>query len=361
MPLQARVSPSARTAKSKKVVEPDDQVVQVVLPDGDVEVRLASLDLTAGHLILSQVSFEDDEVVIGGSATVKLASIGAASVQACSVKLHAGGRSGKVLIEMRFESNAEAKPWADAINEVAESLSAPASPAPGRSMGLEGDATSMLRTLVAQQEEQARLLEAICQRKGEQLTQMQEHLEGALGKLQLGQQLYGEQQKVMDSQKETIITLQKHLQGKAANSAEAACANNASAATAGAAAAARAGARGPVAQMSAAFEGRTSPSGSRPSPTAGRLSPPGGAPGMTRAPPPSSDVEEEEEDEDDEEEEEDDAEGMEEERALLEKLRLLEAEKFQCEAQLRQEQGDIASQLKDLQSMMASLGLQSRA
>eukprot|EP00931_Biecheleriopsis_adriatica_P096776 TRINITY_DN70466_c0_g1_i1.p1 TRINITY_DN70466_c0_g1~~TRINITY_DN70466_c0_g1_i1.p1 ORF type:complete len:332 (+),score=124.16 TRINITY_DN70466_c0_g1_i1:48-998(+) len=294
-----------------------EQVVQVVLPDGDVDVRLASVDYTSGQLVLRQLSFDDSgEVSIGGTANVKLASIGAAVADGACVKLHAGNKSGRVLLKLDFDGNETvAKAWADALSK--------ASPPPSSKGADSGDARSMLKSLIQQQEEQVRLLETIIERKSEQVLQMQTHLEGALEKLQLGQELYAEQQKVVNSQQQKIQELQGRIQSsdKVATSAEAACAANAAEAAAGAAAAARA--RAAVSRQGKAVAK------------------------LPQVPPPSPEA-------DDKVEEEADAE---EERMLMAKLKALEEEKAQCEEQLRKEQSDIIAQTEALQQMMAALNL----
>eukprot|EP00930_Biecheleria_cincta_P046567 TRINITY_DN32123_c0_g1_i1.p1 TRINITY_DN32123_c0_g1~~TRINITY_DN32123_c0_g1_i1.p1 ORF type:complete len:374 (-),score=119.13 TRINITY_DN32123_c0_g1_i1:172-1293(-) len=353
-----------------------EEVVQVVLPDGDVDVRLAKVDLDRGCLVLTQLSFDDDgEVAMGDAATVKLASIGAAVALGQSVKLHAGNASGRVLLELNFSgSPGMAKSWAEVISKAsqsqarnetkatarsdepkaspkASSLDEPkASPkagkeskasSPGRGTketkatpstvsSLEGDASKMLKTLIQQQEEQVSLLEAIVEKKAEQLLQMQSRLEGALEKLQMGQEIYGDQQRCVELQAEKIRSLQAQLH--AARSAEMACQANADLANRGASAAARAGGTGAVSQL---VRGAGS----------------AGVP--PRNPPPSPAADEEE----DEEAREESGGDEEEERMLVEKLRQLEAEKRQCEEQLRKEQSDIIAQTQALQSMMAALNI----
>jgi len=354
-----------------------EEVVQVVLPDGDVDVRLASVDLDRGCLVLTQLSFDDDgEVAMGDAATVKLASIGAAVALGQSVKLHAGNTSGRVLLELNFSGGSPglAKSWAEVISKAsqsqarnetkatarsdepkaspkASSLDEPkASPkagkeskasspgrgtkeakaTPGTVSSLEGDASKMLKTLIQQQEEQVSLLEAIVEKKAEQLLQMQSRLEGALEKLQMGQEIYGDQQKCVELQAQKIQSLQAQLH--AARSAEMACQDNADLANRGSTAAARAGGTGAVSQMV-----RGAASG---------VVPP-------RNPPPSPAADEEE----DEEAREESGGEEQEERMLVEKLRQLEAEKRHCEDQLRKEQSDIVAQTQALQNMMAALNI----
>lgn len=298
--------------------------MQVVLPDGDVDVRLASLDLSGGQLKLQQLSFSDSgEVLTGGSASVKLASVGDAVAKGSTVQLKSG--AGRVLLELEFNGNKTvAAAWADAIKH-------PQAEAPaqmnGHDASLEGNASEMLKSLVEQQEEQVRLLEAIVERKGEQLLQMQQHLEGALEKLQLGQELYGEQQRVMDIQHEKIQRLRAKLDAapsstmeEVAKAAEAACAANG--------AQAAAGARAAAARRSAEAGASGQHAGERP-------------------PPPSPAADDEEDEDGDDEEE----------QALLAKLRQLEEEKRNCQDQLRKEQDDIVQQTQALQEMMAALGI----
>eukprot|EP00441_Pelagodinium_beii_P045053 CAMPEP_0197625774 /NCGR_PEP_ID=MMETSP1338-20131121/5041_1 /TAXON_ID=43686 ORGANISM="Pelagodinium beii, Strain RCC1491" /NCGR_SAMPLE_ID=MMETSP1338 /ASSEMBLY_ACC=CAM_ASM_000754 /LENGTH=319 /DNA_ID=CAMNT_0043196259 /DNA_START=46 /DNA_END=1005 /DNA_ORIENTATION=- len=297
-----------------------EQVVQVTLPDGDVDVRLASLDFAGGQLKLQQLSFSDSgEVQAGGSASVKLASIGDAVAQGSTVKLKSG--AGRVLLELEFNGNRTvAQAWAEAIKQP----QAVPRQANGHESSAEGNAAEMLQSLIEQQEEQVRLLETIVERKSEQLLQMQQHLEGALEKLQLGQELYGEQQQVVDLQHEKIQRLKAKIEQspsstmeQVARAAASACAANAAQAESGARAAAaqRAANKGPQR------------AGEQP-------------------PPPSPAADEEDNDVDDEEE-----------QMLMARLKQLEDEKRNCEEQLRKEQDDIVKQTQALQEMMAALGI----
>lgn len=324
MPLQVRTgAPRGGNGKSETRETLNEEVVQVILPDGDVDVRLVTLDLEKGLLVLQQVSHNVDtkQVTVGSAATVKLASIGAATQQEKSVRLHAGARGGPVLLELRFADAETARTWCSAIDAEADAASneAPRSSAHFHANG--DDSMSILRTLVEQQEEQARLLEAIVERKGEQLMKLQEHLQDSLVKLQMGQTMYAQQQKVMDTQQKAIQALQSNCKDLG---------NTASVSSAKA----RAGAAAKTQPQSIA-----TPVRGRPEHSSNLFG--------ARTPPPSPDVQGESSPEGA------DAEG----RLILARLRALEAEKAECEAQLRKEQGDIASQLHDLQAMMNALGL----
>jgi len=209
--------------------------------------------------------------------------------------------------------------------------------------------------LIEQQEEQARLLEALNQRKSEELLKLQERLEGALGMLHEGQVAYATQQRVLDAQQRQIEQLRGRLQ--AANTAEAACEMNATQAAAGWQAAKAAAAAAAAAATADCTDG---PSG------VGDYS--GKAEDEGADNDDEEEAEEEEEEDEEEEEEEQDAaadeegeggEMTEEEQALMERLRALEAEKLQFEAQLREEQSQVANQLSELQGMMGALGLSS--
>jgi len=346
----------------------ESQVVNVVLPDGDVEVRLASLDTDAGSLVLRQVNLDDGgEVQIGGQAVVKLSSIGHVSASGKVAYLRAGGPQGPVLLELHFDSASVAKAWAQAL-EVAKSddEAAPASPGANRTSPSKassrtspaarsspankiGGKTAMpasaeetnkaaaktLRELVKQQEEQVRLLQEITSRKDAQLLKMQERLEDALGMLSVGQDAYGKQQTLLTEQQQMVDRLKAQLQ--ASDGIIAACNANGAEAAAGLAAARAARAATAGAQTSSPVTSKVaSPTASAP-----RQSPSSRGP-QTQAP------------------EYDDAdmeESVEQTEAMLSKLRALEAEKGEMEAQLRDEQGSIFAELQELQSMMAELGL----
>jgi len=242
-----------------------------------------------------------------------------------------------------------------------------------------------LRELIKQQQEQVRLLEEIIARKGDQLLKMQERLEDALSMLQVGQQTYGQQQGLLDEQKQQIEHMQTLLQ--ASDAAEKACYANAASAAAGAAAAARAGATGPVARSAATSAGTSpsmakragqppssvSPEQAAPFPAGAELervqelfrllgsvqglggqSSPAAGDGDIRASDPveesrlnltADDVGA--------------ANSEEDVTALMEKLQALEAEKRHFEALLHSEQSQIVEQLQDLQGMMSALGLES--
>jgi len=155
----------------------------------------------------------------------------------------------------------------------------------------------------------------------------------------------------VQTQQHVIEILQGRLQ--VASAAEAACNMNAVAAANGAAAAARAGACGPVAAMHAQAAGMAI-SSVLPMPVA-----------ATRATEDTSGEEEEEDEEENEEERDEEDRGGEQaspaevaqQQALLVKIAALEAEKRRVEEQLRHEQGEVAAQVRELQDMMAALGM----
>lgn len=389
-------APSPGTAAG--ALEP--QVVQVVLPDGDAEVRLACLDVASGKLDLHQVDTDDHGgVSIGNSATLKLSNIGHASVEGQALCLRAGGETGRLLLQIQFEGAGLAQAWAECVRSATgqrqrspKQGSAPAAISPAASSptaagasAASPEANSTLRELIKQQQEQVRLLEEIIARKGDQLLKMQERLEDALSMLQVGQQTYGQQQGLLDEQKKQIEQMQNLLQ--ASDAAEKACYANAASAAAGAATAARAGARGPVARTATA-SGGSSPSmtkraGQPPSSVSpeqassfpagneleriqelfrllgtvqdigGQVSQAAGNAGTCASDPveesqlqlSSADVGA--------------ANSEEDVTALMEKLQSLEAEKRHFEAMLHSEQSQIVEQLQDLQGMMAALGLES--
>lgn len=229
------------------------EVVEVILPGGDAEIRVASLDDVTQTLVFRQVSLgEDREVSVGGQAAVKLANIGSVTLQGDSVRLCSGG-PGKTMLQLRFESTDRAQEWSYMLQKrcaasktlpsVAEEDSEADSPvrAPGRTTAAPGDppaaagsaahTAATLRLLVEQQEQQVKLLEAIQAKKGEQLLQLQEQLEKALLSLRDGQAAYSAQQRIFDEQQRRI----EELRGiaEAADRVEAACARNAAQASAG--------------------------------------------------------------------------------------------------------------------------------
>lgn len=382
----------------------------MVLPDGDVESRLASLDNALGSLVLQQVNLDDGgDVQVGGKAVVKLSSIGHITASAKIVYLRAGGPSGPVLLELHFESASVAQSWVEAMEDskngttrskspskVAASPTAslnkgspcgggrslpsprgresskggaassrgagggttsPSSRGAGEGMPPEGASTATgeatevavrtLRELVRQQEEQARLLEEIGQRKGTKLLKQQERLEDALGMLEVSQGVYSKQQRFVQEQQKVIDSLQSQLLG--ADSIVAACNANACAAAAGLAAAkaARAATASAKSMSPTSSSQGASPNGrgfgARQN-LAGHMN--SAASRSVAAVNDSSDQEE------------DDDEGLvAEQQALVEKLRALEAEKGQFEAQLQKEQGSIFAELQELQGMMADLGI----
>jgi len=201
--------------------------------------------------VLHQVSLgAGGELSMGGTVTIKLGSVGALEVQGKAIKLRAaaaeGRRPGKVLLELQFDGPDSATVWASAMQKLRGSGSVHPQ-VPGAPSGIvAGDGIAgpsepplaMLRKLVEQQEEQAKLFEELNQRKADQLTQLQERLEGALQMLQQGQVGYATQQSVLVEQQETIAALRARLE--AASAAEASCVANASAAARGWSAAAAA-------------------------------------------------------------------------------------------------------------------------
>lgn len=389
------------------------QVVQVVLPDGDKESRLASVDATSSSLILKQVALSPSaEVQVGGQAVVKLSSIGHAKATGKIVYLRAGGPTGPILLELHFDSASVAKLWARALSPGGYTEASPAA-SPARSpasagRGVRGSptggqakmvsssgqsspasrasptsqgrgtsgaaptaeeeaadaATTTLYELVRQQEEQVRLLQEITSRKDEQLLKIQEKVEESLTMLQGGQEQYAQQGKLVAKQNEMIAMLRSQLEG--ADSIAAACNANAAEAAAGwaAARAARSQAAGSNA-MARAQAAAPRSAGSSPGATAGAQARAAAAfaavqqarASATAAPAAGrfKTVQQESEDDDD---------GgaqyeavSEEQEAILAKIRALDAAKGAHEAELMQEQHKIFSELKELQNMMAELGL----
>jgi hypothetical protein len=349
--------------------ELEPQVVQVVLPDGDVDVRLASLDNTSRSLVLQQVNLDNGgEIQVGGKAVVKLSSIGHVSASGKIVYLRAGGPSGPVLLELQFDSGSVAQSWAEAL-EGSKSGTSRASPAAsptgslsqaspkqggpsrgresprGAGAGRAGKASSeeasdaavkTLRELVRQQEEQVRLLEQITSRKDSQLLKMQERLEDSLNMLQVGQAVYGRQQRLLEEQQKNVNALRSQLQG--ADSIMAACSANASTAAAG-----KAAAKGARVATATAKAKAVSPGGSN-SGVLMSASPNAKSSAASRPAPANNSKEDEEA-------------ALAEQQALLSTLYALQAEKGQAESQLQGEQQSIFAELRELQSIMAELGV----
>jgi hypothetical protein len=193
-----------------------------------------------------------------------------------------------------------------------------------------------LRELVRQQEEQVRLLEQITSRKDSQLLKMQERLEDSLNMLQVGQAVYGRQQRLLEEQQKNVNALRSQLQG--ADSIMAACSANASTAAAGKAAATAARVATATAKAKA-----VSPSGSN-SGVLTSASPNAKSSAASRPAPANNSKEDEEA-------------ALAEQQALLSTLYALQAEKGQVESQLQGEQQSIFAELRELQSMMAELGV----
>eukprot|EP00439_Symbiodinium_sp_Y106_P051184 s4842_g6.t2 len=226
------------------------KVIRCVFPDGRDEVRFAALNLKLGCLDLFEVFIDDDEkVTLGETTRVPFAAIKAAGADGNVVRI--SSQSG-LLVETTFaQGPGPARAWADFINKARK---ADTSKLPQEGAGL----GPQLRAAVAKQEEQVgrrslqrlrwfqvRLLEALVQRKGEQQQQLQAHLEGLLERLDLGRELFAEQEKVIRVQQAKVHRLQA---AKAALAVELACEQNAMQAAAGRRAAARAGSSGPLAR-----------------------------------------------------------------------------------------------------------------
>jgi len=281
------------------------------------EIRFASLDLEDAVLRLHEVELPEDPGAgnpkLGQETILKLASIAdGASAHDKALILRAGGSTGKKLLELHFSKAANAAAWARCLQDY------------------RGDeskrAVHTLRQLIAQQEEQVRLLNTINARKGEQLQQLQEQLQRALEELTKFQATYSGQQKLVDEQAETIEELKKFAGG--ANNAAAACERNAAEAAAGAAAAAAK--RAAAAKSTAAAAPSRQP---QPQPQATRAAP-------------------EPEDDDDDDF---DAEESPELKAMMEKLAALQAQKAMFEALLQKEQSGVSSEFEDVQRMLAAL------
>jgi len=197
--------------------------VRLVFPDGEEEVREALLDLETGKLVLRQVAEH------GSATSLTLASLGTITAVQRTVKLRAPGQ-GRILLELRFGSATLAQQWSKALRYGASMQQlAPASPQPSPSHAVGGPArpsprasasaqtAATLRLLVEQQEEQLGLLQALHERKAEQVVRAQQRLAGVLDKLTDGQAVYAEHQHLLDKQRGEITALHARLQARAAS------------------------------------------------------------------------------------------------------------------------------------------------
>eukprot|EP00929_Paragymnodinium_shiwhaense_P054567 TRINITY_DN27355_c0_g1_i1.p1 TRINITY_DN27355_c0_g1~~TRINITY_DN27355_c0_g1_i1.p1 ORF type:complete len:355 (-),score=159.68 TRINITY_DN27355_c0_g1_i1:57-1121(-) len=330
-------------AASAATLQP--QVVRVVLPNepssGEhFECRFASLDLDAAVLRLNEVDIPEDEdngrPTLGRQTVLKLASIAdGASSDGTALILRAGGQKGKTLLELHFQQAATAKAWEQQLRDYRTD---------------DGQrANQTLRQLIAQQEEQVRLLETINEKKGEQLEQLQAQLQRALEGLTKFQATYAGQQTLLDEQAETIEELKRFAAG--AGNALAACERNAAEAAAGRAAAA-ASRRAAAEEANKAKAAKASPKAAGAAKAAAAKAPaaPPAKASQPAAPAPPAVAEEDEDDE-----EIGDV-GPEQLKAMLEQLAALEAQKSMFEALLRQEQSGVATDLSDIQSLLAAPG-----
>ncbi|CAJ1340397.1 unnamed protein product [Effrenium voratum] len=223
-----------------------DKVLEVVFPDGHGDVRVASVDLRGGAIVLQEAGIGDNmEVLAQNPVSFRFEDVSAAVPSGSSVKIMAK-KDNKVLVQMNFAPGkvAEPKAWADVINQALHRGPGPCAGSAAKGVGEGRSESDMLRALIAKRADQVKLLETLSERKDEQLIQLQNHLEGVLERLQLGQDLYTEQQQVIQAQQAKVEELQSTLEAAAA--VEAACERNAAQAAAGARAAARAGSQGLV-------------------------------------------------------------------------------------------------------------------
>ncbi|CAE7508749.1 unnamed protein product [Symbiodinium natans] len=153
------------------------KVIRCVFPDGREEVRFAALDLKGGSLDLLEVRIGDDEKVLLGKAKhISFGVVGAADADGNVVRIFDQAPNAGVLVQMTFSQGpGAARAWADFINQARQADASKLS-----KEAAEGGAPQ-LRDVVDKQEEQVQLLEALVQRKGEQLLQLQEHLEAGTG------------------------------------------------------------------------------------------------------------------------------------------------------------------------------------
>lgn len=223
------------------------QVVLLKLPDGSTEMRLVSFDASVGLLRLRQVDCTDGggEPSLGAEASIKLASIGdGAVVDGDVLALYAGGAGGRRLLELCFDSGDKSLAWAEYIKSAGRSdcegySGDRGSAGTGAASGATTASAAVYRKLVAQQEEQARLLETLNARKADQLFVLQGQFGKSLEELETAQSSYSRHNRLVSQLQRQIEMMTDRL--RAATAAEAACMRNADEASAGllAAAAAR--------------------------------------------------------------------------------------------------------------------------
>lgn len=344
--------------------DPRPAVVQVLLPGADPDIRLATLERDADVLELRKVTLDSKgSLVMGNAARMRLSSIGRAEANGKNLVLRGGQLGGPALLELKLEDTDTAAAWAAAMKPRQPSSAAEVSAAAARA-AVAGERTAdTLRKLIAQQEEQLRLLESINERKEEQLLNCQRRLEQSLDELQKGQVTYTTQHQTLEKRQKEIDALCSML--NAANAAEAACLANEAEVARGAAAAARAGQPG---RMSAALQQRAvgqrqsaqggaaaSAAAAQPEKSRSCPSSPGAgekkamlkemqraAAEVTEAAAASAPS----------------GEGKgEEAAAVLAQLAALQNAKAHCEASLRKEQEEVHQQMQKLQDMMSALGI----
>jgi len=201
------------------------EVVHVLTDEGDLQVRLASVDAEGRRFVLHEVSLEGGgEARIINAKGFDFESICSVDVQGRGLRLQLRGASGRAFLELRFVDPELASRWARCLRRLVGGGGGVGQAVSGGDGG-RGQMAATLRKLVAQQEEQARILEELNNKKHDQICQVQARLESALEMLQQGQMAYVMRQRMVVEQQEIIDALKSRAQATAM--AEAAC-NNAS-------------------------------------------------------------------------------------------------------------------------------------
>lgn len=176
-----------------------EQVLVAEWPGSTPDVHAACLDFEHRVLSLRKASVKPDgDVSLDSIEAVPFAKIAGAQESGQSVMLIGSG--GKLLLQLHFESLEDSQAW---VRDIRRGLDQNA----GNGSTNDGGEKSQLLTRSRQLQNRIGELEAVSERRDQQLQKMLQRLEGAMNMLEAVQGMCDQQRQVMDAQRLAICEL----------------------------------------------------------------------------------------------------------------------------------------------------------
>lgn len=185
------------------------QVLVAGFPDAPPEVHIVKGERSRSALVFNEAGVDDrGSVDVGRERLVPLADIGSVSSSGDGV-VTVQGHSGQMLVRMHFETVEDEQTWAQGLSAILSTTDD--SNALAGAEGDSGDDIVMLQARSRQLQNQIGSLEALNERRDQQLNKMVKRLDGAMQMLAAVQDMCSQQRNVIQVQKVAIAELSKDL------------------------------------------------------------------------------------------------------------------------------------------------------